>query len=216
MELAFYSLPFLWQGLLMTLAVSALATVLSLATGVLLGTAASFGPLPVRWIIRIYCDVIRGIPVLVLIFTVYYGLSLLIHVNLNNLVAASISLTVFAAARVTESARGAIQSIHFGQTEAGKAIGLGFWSRMLYIILPQALRRFLPPWINNVTDIVKGSALVSQVGIIELMMSMKQVIGRVYEPMPIYIVGALIYIAINYSLSSLSRRLEGRYAYIRE
>jgi ABC-type amino acid transport system permease subunit len=63
---------------------------------------------------------------------------------------------------------------------------------------------------------VKGSALVSLVGIVELLMSMKQVIGRVYEPMPIYIVGALIYFAINYSLSSLSRRLEGRYAYIRE
>ena len=66
------------------------------------------------------------------------------------------------------------------------------------------------------TDIVKGSALLSQVGIIELMMSMKQVIGRVYEPMPIYIVGALIYIAINYSLSSVSRQVEARYAYIRE
>jgi polar amino acid transport system permease protein len=216
MELALYSLPFLWQGLLMTLAVSALATALSLATGVVLGTAASFGPKPIRWIIRIYCDVIRGIPVLVLIFTVYYGIDVLLHVNLSPLVAAGIALTVFAAARVTETARGAIQSIHFGQTEAGRAIGLGFWPRMLYIIFPQAVRRFLPPWINNVTDIVKGSALLSQVGIIELMMSMKQVIGRVYEPMPIYIVGALIYIAINYSLSSVSRQVEARYAYIRE
>jgi polar amino acid transport system permease protein len=216
MELALYSLPFLWQGLLMTLAVSALATALSLATGVVLGTAASFGPKPVRWIIRIYCDVVRGIPVLVLIFTVYYGIDVLLHVNLSPLVAAGIALTVFAAARVTETARGAIQSIHFGQTEAGRAIGLGFWPRMLYIIFPQAVRRFLPPWINNVTDIVKGSALLSQVGIIELMMSMKQVIGRVYEPMPIYIVGALIYIAINYSLSSVSRQVEARYAYIRE
>lgn len=216
MELALYSLPFLWQGVLMTLAVSALATALSLATGVVLGTAASFGPKPVRWVIRIYCDVVRGIPVLVLIFTVYYGIDVLLHVNLSPLLAAGIALTAFAAARVTETARGAIQSIHFGQTEAGRAIGLGFWPRMLYIIFPQAVRRFLPPWINNVTDIVKGSALLSQVGIIELMMSMKQVIGRVYEPMPIYIVGALIYIAINYSLSSVSRQVEARYAYIRE
>jgi ABC-type amino acid transport system permease subunit len=87
---------------------------------------------------------------------------------------------------------------------------------MVYIIFPQALRRFLPPWINNVTDMVKGSAFVSLVGIVELLFAMKQVIGRVYEPMPIYIVGAMIYFAINYSLSSLSRRLEARYAYIRE
>ena len=70
--------------------------------------------------------------------------------------------------------------------------------------------------INNVTDMVKGSAFVSLVGIVELLFAMKQVIGRVYEPMPIYIVGAMIYFAINYSLSSLSRRLEARYAYIRE
>jgi polar amino acid transport system permease protein len=216
MELALYSLPFLWQGLLVTLAVSGLVVIFSLIAGVLLGMAASFSPRPIRWLVRIYCDIIRGIPVLVLIFTVYYGLSLLIGVDLNNFIAAVIALTVFSAAKVTETTRGAIQSIHFGQTEAGKAIGLGFWSRMTYIILPQALRRFLPPWINNVTDIVKGSALVSLVGIVELLMSMKQVIGRVYEPMPIYIVGALIYFAINYSLSSLSRRLEGRYAYIRE
>jgi polar amino acid transport system permease protein len=216
MDLALYSLPFLWQGFLITLAVSGLVVLFSLVAGVLLGMSASFGPWPVRWLVRLYCDVIRGIPIVVLIFTVYYGLPLLIGFDLNNFLAAVIALTVFAAAKVTETARGAIQSIHFGQTEAGKAIGLGFWARMIYIIFPQALRRFLPPWINNVTDMVKGSAFVSLVGIVELLFAMKQVIGRVYEPMPIYIVGAMIYFAINYSLSSLSRRLEARYAYIRE
>ena len=81
---------------------------------------------------------------------------------------------------------------------------------MIYVIFPQALRRFLPPWINNVTDTVKGSALVSLVGVIDLMMSIQQVIGRVYEPMPLYVLGTLIYFAINFSLSSLSRRLETR------
>jgi len=126
------------------------------------------------------------------------------------------ALTLFTTAQVTEITRGALQSIHFGQTEAGKAIGLTFWKRMIYIIFPQALRRFLPPWINNVTDAVKGSALVSLVGIVDLMMSIQQVIGRIYEPMPLYVLGALIYFVINYSLSSLSRQLEARYAYIRE
>lgn len=216
MELALYSLPFLWQGLLITLAVSGLVVLFSLVAGLLLGMVASFGPWPMRWLVRIYCDIIRGIPVVVLIFTVYYGLSVLIGVDLNNFLAAVIALTVFAAAKVTETARGALQSIHFGQTEAGKAIGLGFRQRMAYVVFPQALRRFLPPWINNVTDMVKGSAFVSLVGIVELLFAMKQVIGRVYEPMPIYVVGALIYFLVNYSLSSLSRRLEARYAYIRE
>ncbi len=173
--------------------------------------------MPVRWAIRLlYCDVIRGIPVLVLIFTIYYGLPLLIGFEINSFLTAVVALTVFTTAQVTEIARGAIQSIHFGQTEAGKAIGLGFWPRMIYVVLPQAVRRFLPPWINSVTDVVKGSALVSLVGIVDLMLATQQVIGRVYEPMPLYIVCSIIYFLINYSLSSASRKLEARFVYIRE
>jgi polar amino acid transport system permease protein len=217
MELAIYSLPFLWQGTLITLGISAVVTALSLFFGVLLGTLSCYGPLPVRWAIRLlYCDVIRGIPVLVLIFTIYYGLPLLIGFEINSFVTAVVALTVFTAAQVTEIARGAIQSIHFGQIEAGKAIGLGFWPRVLYVVFPQAIRRFLPPWVNNLTDVVKGSALISLVGIVELMLQIKQVAGRVYVPMPIYIAGTIIYFLINYGLSSVSRKLEGHYAFIRE
>ena len=84
----------------------------------------------------LYCDVIRGIPVLVLIFTVYYGLPLCSASSSTASVTAVVALTVFTTAQVTEIARGAIQSIHFGQTEAGKAIGLGFWPRMIYVVLP--------------------------------------------------------------------------------
>jgi len=216
MQLAFESLPFLWQGTLLTIIFSAAVTALSLVIGVFFGVLSCYGPRPTRWAIHLYCDIIRGIPGLVLIFTVYYGLPLLLGFEINSYVAAVVALTVFSAAQVTEIARGAIQSIHYGQTEAGKAIGLGFWARVSYIVLPQALRRFLPPWINSVTDVVKGSALVSLVGIVDLMLSIQQVIGRVYEPMPLYVLGAIIYFLINYSLSSASRTLEARFAYIRE
>jgi len=215
MELALESLPYLWQGLLITLAVSGLTVAVSLVLGVLLGTLVCYGPMPVRLLIHAYSDIIRGIPIIVLIFSVYYGLPPL-GINLGNFPSAVVALTAFATAQVTEIVRGALQSIHFGQIEAGKAIGLGFWGRMFYVVFPQAVRRFLPQWINNVTDTVKGSALVSLVGVIDLMMSIQQVIGRVYEPMPLYIVGAMIYFAINFSLSQLSRRLEARYSYIRE
>ncbi len=91
-----------------------------------------------------------------------------------------------------------------------------FRGQLRYVILPQAVRRFLPPWINSVTDAVKGSSLVSLVGIVDLMLASQQVIGRTYEPMPLYLLGAVMYFAINYSLSVASRRLEARYAYIRE
>ena len=215
MDLVIQSLPFVTKGLAITLQVSGLVVVLSLLAGLLLGVALTYGPLPLRLLVRAYSDIIRGIPVLILIFAVYYGLPAL-KVNLSNLTAAVAALTMFTTAQVIETTRGAIQSIHHGQMEAAKAIGLGFGQRLLYVIFPQALRRFLPPWINSVTDAVKGSALVSLVGVVDLMLAIQQVIGRVYEPMPLYLLGAAIYFAINYSLSSLSRRLEQHFAYIRE
>jgi polar amino acid transport system permease protein len=215
LDLVVQSLPFITKGLAVTLQVSALVVALSLLAGVVLGVALVYGPLPVRLLVRGYSDVVRGIPVLILIFAVYYGLPAL-KVNLSNLTAAVAALTMFTTAQVIETTRGAIQSIHPGQMEAGKAIGLGFGQRLLHVVFPQALRRFLPPWINSVTDAVKGSALVSLVGVVDLMLAIQQVIGRVYEPMPLYLLGAAIYFSINYSLSSLSRRLEQRFAYIRE
>ena len=127
-----------------------------------------------------------------------------------------LALTMFKTAHVSEIARGAIQSIAKGQIDAGMAIGLTFHQRLVYVVMPQALRRFLPPWINSVTDAVKGSSLVSLVGIVDLMLASQQVIGRTYQPLPIYMLAAGMYFIINFSLSTLSRRLEARYAYVRE
>jgi polar amino acid transport system permease protein len=206
-----YALPFLWQGFLTTLAVSALVVAGSLLLGLVLGVALTFGPKLLGWPIRAFADTIRAIPLIVLIFTVYYGLPAL-HVNLQPFWAAVVALTLFKTGHVIEIVRGAVQSIHPGQMEAAKAIGLTFLERLRYVILPQAVRRFLPPWINSVTDSVKGSALVSLVGVIDLMMAIQQVIGRTYEPMPMYVLGAMIYIAVNAALSLTSRRLERRFA----
>jgi polar amino acid transport system permease protein len=215
MGTAIESLPFLWNGLLVTLQVSFLVVAISLVIGVVMGVGIVYGPRLLYWPIRLYSDLIRGIPVLVLIFFVYYGLPTL-GLNLDAFWAAVAALAAFKTAHVIEIARGAIQSIHHGQTDAAKAIGLTFWQRMHHVIFPQAVRRFLPPWINAVTDAVKGSALVSLIGVVDLMLAVQKVIGRTYEPMPLYVTGAIIYFLINYSLSSLSRRLETRFAHIRE
>jgi polar amino acid transport system permease protein len=206
-----YALPFLGEGFLTTLAVSGLVVAGSLAFGLVLGVALTFGPAAIGWPIRAFADTIRAIPLLVLIFTVYYGLPAL-QVRLSPFWAAVAALTLFKTGHVIEIVRGAVQSIHPGQMEAAKSIGLTFIERLRHVILPQAVRRFLPPWINSVTDSVKGSALVSLVGVIDLMMAIQQVIGRTYEPMPMYVLGALIYIAVNATLSVASRRLEARFA----
>jgi polar amino acid transport system permease protein len=215
MEVALKSLPFLWQGLLVTLEVSGIVVAIALAGGVVMGVGLSYGPRWLYWPLRLYSDCLRGIPLIVLIFFVYYALPLT-GWNTNNFWAATAALAAFQTAHVEEVTRGAVQSIHHGQTEAGKAIGLTFGQRMAYVIFPQALRRFLPPWINSVVDTVKGSALVSLVGIVDLMLAIQQVIGRTFEPMPLYVLGALMYFAINYTLSLASRRLEARFAYVRE
>jgi polar amino acid transport system permease protein len=210
-----YSLRFLGEGLLVTLEVSGLVVALALVCGIVLGAGVTYGAWFIAWPIRLFSDIIRGIPILVLIFFIYYGLPA-VHVNLGSFPAAVLALTVFSTAQVIEIVRGALQSVHHGQMEAGKAIGLTFAQRMAYVILPQGMRRFLPPWINSVVDAVKGSALVSLLGIADLMLSIQKVAGRTYDALPLYVLGALIYFAINYSLSSLSRWLEARTAYIRE
>lgn len=210
-----YSIPYLMDGLGMTLLVSLIVVALSLVIGVVLGVGLIYGPWPLRWLIRLLTDCIRGIPILVLIFAVYYGLPPL-GLNLSSFWAAVLALTLFKTAQVIEYTRGAVSSIPRGQMEAAKSIGLIFSQRLRYVIFPQAIRRFLPPWLNGVTDAVKGSALVSLLGVVDLMQAINQVIGRTYEPMPLYVLGALIYFAINYSLSSMSKVLERRYAYIKE
>lgn len=214
-DFALRTLPFLWDGLLITLQVSALVVAASLALGIAMGVGFAYGPLWLRLVLRAYSDVLRGTPLLVLIFSIYYLLPLA-GLNLQPFPAAVLALSAFKAAHVGEIARGAIGSIPRGQTDAGKAIGLTFVQRLTWVILPQAVRRFLPPWINSVTDTVKGSSLVSLVGIVDLMLAAQQVIGRTYEPMPVYVLAALMYFAINYALSVTSRRLEARFAYIRE
>jgi polar amino acid transport system permease protein len=209
------ALPFLGRGLLTTLEVSLLVVVFALISGLVLGVGLSYGPRLVAWPIRLLSDFVRGVPILVLIFAIFYMLPLT-GWKVSNFWSVIVALTVFETMHVSEVARGAIQSIHPGQNEAGKSIGLTFSQRMIYVVFPQALRRFLPPWINTVVDTVKGSALISLVGIVDLMLAINQVIGRTFKPLPLYVLGCIIYFIINYTLSLTSRRLEARFSYVRE
>ncbi|MGX1741720.1 amino acid ABC transporter permease [Bosea sp. NPDC055353] len=204
------TLPFLVDGLLTTLLVSACVIVLSLIVGLPLGCVLAFGPLWARAPIRLYADFVRGVPILVLLYFVYYGLPA-IKVNLPSLLAAIVALTAFKSAQIIEITRGSFQSIPTGQTEAAKAIGLTMFDRFAHVLAPQAVRRFLPPFVNSVVDTVKGSSLVSLLGIVDLMLSLQQVIGRTHVALPLYLIGALMYFAINFPLSALSRRLEKRF-----
>jgi polar amino acid transport system permease protein len=152
--------------------------------------------------------------VLVLILFTFYGLAIL-KLKIPPFAAGVVALSAFCAAHVGETLRGAVQSIPAGQTEAGKAIGLTFWQRLFWVILPQALRRALPPWVNTTAEIVKGTTLVSIIGVVELLLATQQAVSRTYLPLELYGVAFVIYFTVCFAIAQLGAGLERRSAHLR-
>lgn len=212
MQTLINSAPLILKGLLVTLEVSILVLLVGTFIGVFIGLALLYGIKPLRWLARLYVDTLRGIPLLVLIFALFYGLPVL-GLRVTAIAAGVIALSIFCAAHVAEVVRGGVNSIPAGQTDAANALGLSFVQRLRYVIFPQALRRTLPPWVNTAVEMVKASTLVSLVSVVELMLAIQQIAGRTRETLLLYAVAALFYFGINYSISLLGRHLERRFSY---
>ena len=212
METVIRSWPLIMRGLLVTLEVSALVLLFGTIIGIGGGLSLLYGRRPLRWLVRIYVDTIRGIPLLVLIFAIFYGFPVL-GLRVSALVAAVIALSIFCGAHVSEVIRGGIDSIPRGQVDAGKAIGLTFNQRLRYVIFPQAISRIIPPWVNTAVELVKASSLVSLVSVVDLMLAIQQIVGRTRETLLLYAVAALLYFIVNYIISMIGLRLEKRFAY---
>lgn len=204
----------LLNGALVTAEVSLWTILLGTILGGLLGIVLVYGIRPVRLLARLYVDLVRGIPVLVLILFLYYGLALF-TINIPAKWAGVLALGAFCAAHVGETIRGAIQSIPAGQSEAAEAIGLTFAQRLLYVILPLAVRRAVPPWINTAAEMVKATTLLSIIGVIELLLATQQAIARNYLILQFYLFATLIYFVINFTISQLGAALERRFAHLR-
>ena len=204
----------LLRGLRTTLEISAIVLVAGSALGVLTGLALEYGNILVRLLARAYVDTVRGIPVLVLIFACYFGLPAL-GLKLSAFQAGVTALSVFAAAHIAEIVRGGINSIPRAQADGAMAIGLGFWQRLRLVILPLAIRRMLPPWVNAVVEIVKGSALLSLLGVVELLLAMQNVVGYTFIVLPFYGLTALLYFVVNFTISRTAALLERRFAYLK-
>lgn len=204
----------LLNGLWITLSCSGLTIVIATVLGLALGTVLTYGWAPLRWLVRFYVDVLRGIPVLVLILFTYYGLALF-RVNVPPFWAGVIALSAFAAAHVAETLRGALQSVPAGQMEAAKAIGLRFGQRLRYVVAPQALRRMLPPWVNTCLEIVKGTTLLSVIGVVELLLASQQAIARNYMVVEFYLLAALLYLVVNFTVAQLGAAVERRSSHLR-
>lgn len=212
METLINSGPLILKGLLITLEVSALVLVIGTGIGIVGGLLLLYGARPLRVLARIYVDTLRGIPLLVLIFALFYGLPL-VGVRVSAITAGVMALSIFCGAHVSEVIRGGVNSIPQGQTDAANALGLTFAQRLRYVIFPQALRRILPPWVNTAAEMVKASSLVSLVSVVDLMLAIQQIAGRTRETLLLYAVAAVLYFAINYTISRFGRRLEKRFTY---
>jgi polar amino acid transport system permease protein len=199
------------QGVALTLQISAAAVVLGTLLGFAVGILLVFGRTPSRLLVRAYVDVMRGTPVLVLILAAFYMPSV-IGLSMTATQAGVLALTLFAGAHIGELVRGALQSLPPGQTEAAKSIGLRFGQTLLYVLLPQAMRAVLPPWVNTGVELVKGSTLLSVIGVGELLLTTQEIIGRNFMTMQFYVFAGLLYLVVNIGLEQIGKLLERRVA----
>lgn len=202
------------EAVWITVASSLITIAIGFVAGIILGTALAFGPAPVRWLVRLYIDLVRGIPVLVLILFTFYGLSLA-GVNVAQFWAGVIALSVFCTAHMAETVRGAIGSVPQAQIEAAKSIGLRFFGRLFHVVLPLAIRRVLPPSVNTMAEIVKGTTLLSIIGVVELLLAVQQAVARNYLVLEFYGAALLLYVGFNFCLSQIAAYFERRFAYLR-
>lgn len=208
----------------MLLSGTKITLIISIATillGLIFGTLMAFMKLSklrlLRYIANVYVEFIRGTPVLVQIFIVFYGLPIMgIEVpsvmigdfDISRLVSGTLALTVNTTAYVCEIVRSGIQSINIGQTEGARALGMSGSKTMFYIILPQAIKNILPALGNEFVTIIKTSSQISVIGIAELMYVADTIRGISFKPMAPLLIISLIYFIITFTLSCLIKKLE--------
>ncbi len=211
----------LTEGLPATLLISAIAVVGSAIIGVTLGTLLTIEFRPSRMVIRFYIEVFRGLPILVTVFIVYFGLPTLSPtLEFGAIAATSIALILWGSAQVAEATRGAVQSIPREQHEAAAALGFGWVARHRSVILPQAYRRLLPPGVGLLVNIIQNSTLAAVIGGIELLQAAKSQTERLtfFPPAGIGEIHAfeifagvmVIFFLISFPLTRLAAYLEKR------
>lgn len=202
-------LVFLAQGALWTLVLSLIGLVGGGLIGLLVALCRVSASRALRIASGAYVQLIQGTPLLVIMFLTFFGLPA-IGIGVSPLVAAGGSLAVYVSAYLGEIWRGSIQSVPRPQWEAAEGLALSRAQRMRMIILPQAVRIATPPTVGFMVQIVKNTSLASVVGFVELARSGQIINNSLFEPFLIYAIIAVVYFALCYPLSRLSRRLERR------
>ncbi|WP_223701213.1 amino acid ABC transporter permease [Sutcliffiella deserti] len=211
MDVIIESLPLLWTGLKLTFYI----TFIGLFFGFIIGLITALFRLspiaPLRWIAIWFINIVRGTPFLVQLFFIYFGLNSLSFVSLEPVTAGIVGVSINAGAYIAEIIRAGIQSIDKGQTEAARTLGLNSTQTMRYIVLPQALRRMLPTFVNQAIISLKDTSLLSVIGIAELTQRGQVVVSATYEAFKIWSTVAVMYFILIYLLTQLGNYLERRY-----
>jgi len=212
------------EGLPETLRVAAISVTASAVIGIVLGVLMTLRFRPLRWVIRLYVEVWRGLPILVTVLLFYWLPAFDVgpfHVQLSAYMAGAVALSLWGSAQVAEATRGAVQSIPKEQREAAAALGFGWVGTQSSVILPQALRRLLPPMVGLLVNIIQNTTIVSVIGLNEFLQAGTRqfenvssgLTGQVapdYAPFMIFGFVMLVFFMISFPLTRLAAVLEKR------
>ncbi len=198
------------NGLWMTVKLSLVSIVFAILLGALAGLARISPNPALRHLATVYVELVRGTPLLVQIFIVYFFIGTVL--DLERFTAGVVALSVFTGAYVAEIIRAGIESISRGQMEAGRSLGMSRSMTMRYIILPQAFKRVLPPLAGQFINLIKDSSLVSVISLTDLTKAGREVVSVTFSPFEVWFSVAVLYLVLTATLSWLVRRLEVRYA----
>ena len=201
-------LPILLLGAGVTIEITAVSVFIGFCIGLFVGIARICKVKVLRILAAIYADCIRGTPLLVQIFLIYFALPIVTRHRVKPFVAAVAACGINSGAYVSEIFRAGIQAIDVGQMEAGRSLGLSWWQTMYYIILPQAVRNILPPLGNEFIAMLKDSSLVSVIGFEELTRRGQLIIAQTYGSFEIWSTVAVLYLIMTLAISRVVAMLE--------
>ena len=211
LSLIFDSLPLLGIGALVTIEITAVSVFLGTCIGLMVGIAELARYPWIRIPAKIYVDFIRGTPLLVQIFIIYFALPIILGTRIEPFVAAVAACSINSGAYVAEIFRAGIQSIDKGQMEAGRSLGMSWTQTMRHIVIPQAFRRTIPQLGNEFIAMLKDSSLVSVIGFEELTRKGQLVIASTYGSLEIWTAVAIIYLIMTLSITRFVAFLEKRF-----
>jgi len=201
---------YLIQTVHWTILISVLAYAIALLFGLVFGILRLSLNRPVRWLAGAYVNVIRGVPLLVLIFFIYFGLGKI--VNLDRFVAGVLAVGICYGAYLAEIFRSGIQAIDYGQHEAAMSLGMTRWQTLRHIILPQSVRIVVPPAANEFIACLKDSSLVSIIGLRELTRAGREYSSQYFLDFHTWLAVGIIYLILTLSMTRLVRVIERRFA----